>query len=128
MALLLLGGEQGHRQITDEYFVGLSFIHVARFRQTFRTMDAERKEAYAHSCLSEKRLQTLGEGSKTLICILLTKLNIRLHLERVFLNFAGYSFNVTQMQENATKPIYNSVIDFSFQKDANRSYAKTLLR
>ncbi|KAG5441478.1 hypothetical protein CSKR_109820 [Clonorchis sinensis] len=35
-------------------------------------------------------LQTIEQGSKTLICISFTKLNIHLLLERVFLNFPGY--------------------------------------
>ncbi|KAG5446578.1 hypothetical protein CSKR_112365 [Clonorchis sinensis] len=34
-----------------------------------------------------EQLQTIEQGSKTLICISFTKLNIPLLLERVFLNF-----------------------------------------
>ncbi|KAG5450577.1 hypothetical protein CSKR_101740, partial [Clonorchis sinensis] len=62
-------------------------------------------------------LQTIGQGSKTLICISFTKLNIHLLLERVFLNFPGYSLTVTQMQANATKS--------HFSGDTRRIYGKT---
>ncbi|KAG5442173.1 hypothetical protein CSKR_104472 [Clonorchis sinensis] len=43
-----------------------------------------------------EQLQTIEKGSKTLICISFTKLNIHLLLERVFLNFSGYSANATK--------------------------------
>ncbi|KAG5452307.1 hypothetical protein CSKR_106736 [Clonorchis sinensis] len=46
---------------------------------------------------------TIEQGSKNLICISFTKLNIHLLLERVFLNFSGYSLTATQIQANATK-------------------------
>ncbi|KAG5452658.1 hypothetical protein CSKR_114289 [Clonorchis sinensis] len=59
---------------------------------------------------------TIRQGSKTLICISFTKLNIHLLLERVFLNFRGYSLTVTQMQTNSTKRFTNSVIDLTFQE------------
>ncbi|KAG5444888.1 hypothetical protein CSKR_103598 [Clonorchis sinensis] len=54
-----------------------------------------------------EQLQTIEQGSKTLICISFTKLNTHLLLERVFLNFSGYSLTVTRIQANAaeTPPI-----------------------
>ncbi|KER27258.1 hypothetical protein T265_05662 [Opisthorchis viverrini] len=45
-----------------------------------------------------EQLQTSGQGSKSLICILLTKLNIHLLLERVFLNFPGYSLTINDTE------------------------------
>ncbi|KAG5441163.1 hypothetical protein CSKR_102741 [Clonorchis sinensis] len=53
-----------------------------------------------------EQLQTIEQGSKTLICISFTKPNIHLLLERVFLNFSGYSLTVTQMRANATKRLH----------------------
>ncbi|KAG5450487.1 hypothetical protein CSKR_112688 [Clonorchis sinensis] len=44
-------------------------------------------------------LQTIEQGSKTLRCVSFTKLNIHLLLERVFLNFSGYSLTVTQIAD-----------------------------
>ncbi|KAG5453104.1 hypothetical protein CSKR_104190 [Clonorchis sinensis] len=44
----------------------------------------------------EIQLQTIEQGSKTLICISSTKLNIHLLLERVFLNFPGYSLTTIE--------------------------------
>ncbi|KAG5448644.1 hypothetical protein CSKR_104074 [Clonorchis sinensis] len=40
-----------------------------------------------HRRTPTEQLQTIEQGSKTLICISFTKLNIPLLLERVFLNF-----------------------------------------
>ncbi|KAG5450027.1 hypothetical protein CSKR_103262 [Clonorchis sinensis] len=53
------------------------------------------KTCYSHASsvvstvthLPPLKLQTIEQGSKTLICISFTKLNIPLLLERVFLNF-----------------------------------------
>ncbi|KAG5453784.1 hypothetical protein CSKR_113840, partial [Clonorchis sinensis] len=70
-------------------------------------------------------LQTIERGSKTLICISFTKLNIHLLLERVFLNFSGYSLTVTQMQVNATKRLHKFRNRSHFSRDAKRSYEKT---
>ncbi|KAG5449650.1 hypothetical protein CSKR_104118 [Clonorchis sinensis] len=70
-------------------------------------------------------LQTIGQGSKTLICISFTKLNIHLHLERVFLNFSGYSLTVTQIQANATKRLRQFRNRSHFSRDAKRIYEKT---
>ncbi|KAG5445346.1 hypothetical protein CSKR_113240 [Clonorchis sinensis] len=70
-------------------------------------------------------LQTIGQGSKTLICILFTKLNIHLLLERVFLNFPVYPLTVTQMQANATKRLHKFRNRSHFSRDAKRIYEKT---
>ncbi|KAG5441974.1 hypothetical protein CSKR_110765 [Clonorchis sinensis] len=68
---------------------------------------------------------TIGQGSKTLICISFTKLNIHLLLERVFLNFPGYSLTVTQMQANATKRLHKFRNRSHFSRDTKRIYEKT---
>ncbi|KAG5446803.1 hypothetical protein CSKR_114180 [Clonorchis sinensis] len=70
-------------------------------------------------------MDTIGQGSKTLICILFTKLNIHLLIERVFLNFPGYSLTVTQIQANATKRFHNLRNRSHFSRDAKRIYEKT---
>ncbi|KAG5442325.1 hypothetical protein CSKR_109857 [Clonorchis sinensis] len=69
--------------------------------------------------------QTIGQGSKTLICISFTKLNIHLLLERVLLNIPGYSLAVTQMQTNATKRLHKFRNRSHFSRDAKRIYKKT---
>ncbi|KAG5454618.1 hypothetical protein CSKR_106010 [Clonorchis sinensis] len=66
-----------------------------------------------------------GKGEQTLICISFTKLNIHLLLERVFLNFSGYSLTVTQMQANATKRLHQFRNRSHFSGDAKRIYEKT---
>ncbi|KAG5446461.1 hypothetical protein CSKR_105825 [Clonorchis sinensis] len=71
------------------------------------------------------RLDTIEQGSKTLICISFTKLNIHLLLERVFLNFSGYSLTVTQIQANATKRLRQFRNRSHFSRDAKRIYEKT---
>ncbi|KAG5454253.1 hypothetical protein CSKR_113703 [Clonorchis sinensis] len=68
---------------------------------------------------------TIEQGSKTLICISFTKLNIHLLLERVFLNFSGYSSTVTQIQANATKRLRQFRNRFHFSRDAKQIYEKT---
>ncbi|KAG5455007.1 hypothetical protein CSKR_111312, partial [Clonorchis sinensis] len=70
-------------------------------------------------------LQTIGLESKTLICISFTKLNIHLLVERVFLNFPGYSLAVTRMQANATKRLHKLRNRSHFSRDAKRIYEKT---
>ncbi|KAG5442484.1 hypothetical protein CSKR_114494 [Clonorchis sinensis] len=72
-----------------------------------------------------RQLQTIEQGSKTLICISFTKLNIHLLLERVFLNFSGYSLTVTQLQANATKRLHQFRNRSHFSKDAKQIYEKT---
>ncbi|KAG5446459.1 hypothetical protein CSKR_105827 [Clonorchis sinensis] len=69
--------------------------------------------------------RTIEQGSKTLICIPFTKLNIHLLLERVFLNFSGYSLTVTQIQANATKRLHQFRNRSHFLRDAKRIYEKT---
>ncbi|KAG5454347.1 hypothetical protein CSKR_108937, partial [Clonorchis sinensis] len=69
-------------------------------------------------------VQIIEQGSKTLICISFTKLNIRLLLERVFLNFSGYSLTFTQMQANATKRLHKFRNRSHFSRDAKRIYEK----
>ncbi|KAG5441388.1 hypothetical protein CSKR_111737 [Clonorchis sinensis] len=71
------------------------------------------------------KLQTIEQGSETLICISFTKLNIHLLLERVFLNFSGYSLTVAQMQANATKRLHQFRNGSHFSRDAKRIYEKT---
>ncbi|KAG5454454.1 hypothetical protein CSKR_113119 [Clonorchis sinensis] len=68
--------------------------------------------------------QIIGQGSNTLICISFTKLNIYLLLERVFLNFPGYSLTATQMQANATKRLHKFHNGSHFSRDAKRIYEK----
>ncbi|KAG5441521.1 hypothetical protein CSKR_109764 [Clonorchis sinensis] len=67
---------------------------------------------------------TIEQGSKTLICIWFTKLNIHLLLERVFLNFSGYSLTATQLQANATKQVHKFRNRSHFSRDAKRIYEK----
>ncbi|KAG5447322.1 hypothetical protein CSKR_109847 [Clonorchis sinensis] len=81
--------------------------------------DFSRKE------LGRGRLQTIGQGSITLICILFTKLNIHLLLECVFLIFPGYSLTVTRMQANATKRPHKFRNRSHFPSDAKRIYENT---
>ncbi|KAG5452359.1 hypothetical protein CSKR_105215 [Clonorchis sinensis] len=71
------------------------------------------------------KLQTIRQGSETLICILFTKLNIHLLLERVSLNFPGYSLTVTQLQSNATKRLHKFRKRSHFSRDEKRIYEKT---
>ncbi|KAG5446372.1 hypothetical protein CSKR_110254 [Clonorchis sinensis] len=71
------------------------------------------------------RCGTIEQGSKTLICISFTKLNIHLLLERVFLNFSEYSLTVTQMQANAAKSLHKFRNRSHFSRDAKRIYEKT---
>ncbi|KAG5450060.1 hypothetical protein CSKR_113375, partial [Clonorchis sinensis] len=70
-------------------------------------------------------LGLIRQGSKTVICTSLTKLNIHLFLECVFLNFPGYSLTVTQMQANATKRLHKFRNRSHFSRDAKRIYEKT---
>ncbi|KAG5441217.1 hypothetical protein CSKR_102431, partial [Clonorchis sinensis] len=83
------------------------------FIQKFRAKRIQKKCGY---------LQTIEQGSKTLICISFTKLNIHLLLERVFLNFSGYSLTVTQIQANATKRPHKFRNRSHFSRDAKRIY------
>ncbi|KAG5446448.1 hypothetical protein CSKR_105399 [Clonorchis sinensis] len=89
----------------------------------------KRKKAFAVELFigetPTQQLQTSGQRSKTLICILFTKLNIHLLLERVFLNFPGYSLTVTQMQANAAKRLHKFGNRSHFSRDAKRIYEKT---
>ncbi|KAG5454748.1 hypothetical protein CSKR_104354 [Clonorchis sinensis] len=75
--------------------------------------------------LATNGLVTIEQGSKTLICISFTKLNIHLLLERVFLNFSGYSLTVSQIQANATKRLHKFRNRYHFSRDAKRIYGKT---
>ncbi|KAG5447170.1 hypothetical protein CSKR_106415, partial [Clonorchis sinensis] len=70
-------------------------------------------------------LQTVEQGSKTLICISFTKLNIHLLLERVSRNFSVYSLTVTQMQANATERLRQFRNRSHFSRDAKWIYEKT---
>ncbi|KAG5453191.1 hypothetical protein CSKR_112753 [Clonorchis sinensis] len=63
--------------------------------------------------------------SKTLICISFTKLNIHLLLERVFLNFSGYSLTVIQMQASGTKRLHKFRNGSHFSTDTKQIYEKT---
>ncbi|KAG5449078.1 hypothetical protein CSKR_100267 [Clonorchis sinensis] len=69
--------------------------------------------------------RTIEQGSKTLICIQFTKLNIHLPLERVFLKFSGYSLTVTQIKANATNRLRQFRNRSHFSGDAKRIYGKT---
>ncbi|KAG5453341.1 hypothetical protein CSKR_109355 [Clonorchis sinensis] len=68
---------------------------------------------------------TIEQGSKTLICISLTKLNIHLLLARVFLNFPGYSLTVAQMQAHATKRLHKFRNRPHFSRHTKPIYEKT---
>ncbi|KAG5450233.1 PHOsphatase [Clonorchis sinensis] len=70
-------------------------------------------------------LQTIEQRSKTLICISFTKLHVHLLLERVFLNFSGYSLTVTQIQANATKRLHQFLNTIHFSRDGKLIYEKT---
>ncbi|KAG5445493.1 hypothetical protein CSKR_100981 [Clonorchis sinensis] len=72
-----------------------------------------------------RNINLTGTGGRTLICILFTKLNIHLLVERVFLNFPGYSLTVTQMQANTTKGLQKFRNRSHFSRDAKRIYEKT---
>ncbi|KAG5446480.1 hypothetical protein CSKR_112209 [Clonorchis sinensis] len=70
-------------------------------------------------------LLTIEQGNKNLIRISFIKLNIRLLLERGFLNFSGYSLTGTQMQANATKRLHKFHKRSHFSRDTKRTYEKT---
>ncbi|KER21323.1 hypothetical protein T265_15116, partial [Opisthorchis viverrini] len=76
---------------------------------------------------STGQLRTIGQRSKTLICILFTKTRYNLLLERVFLIFPGYSLTATQMQADATKRIPKFRYRSHFSRFAKPIYEKTLL-
>ncbi|KAG5448222.1 hypothetical protein CSKR_105722 [Clonorchis sinensis] len=111
-------------------------LHKVRNRSHF-SRDAKRiyeKSCYSHASsvvstvtlvAPKPTLQTIGQGSKTLICISFTKLNIHLLLECVFLNFSEYSLTVTQMQANATKRLHKVRNRSHFSRDAKRIYEKS---
>ncbi|KAG5453845.1 hypothetical protein CSKR_109617 [Clonorchis sinensis] len=88
-----------------------------------------RKKAFAAELFIREtppqKLQTIGQGSKTLICILFTKLNIHLLHKRVFLNFPGYSLTLTQVQANGTKRLHKFRNRSHFSRDAKWIYEKT---
>ncbi|KER20033.1 hypothetical protein T265_11334 [Opisthorchis viverrini] len=67
----------------------------------------DRRDNSIDHLLKEYGDVTTGQGSKALICILLTKLNIHLLLEHAFLNLPGYSSTATQMQPPT--PTFTSV-------------------
>ncbi|KAG5443506.1 hypothetical protein CSKR_101066 [Clonorchis sinensis] len=69
--------------------------------------------------------KTIEHGSKTLICISFTKLNIHLLLERVFPEFSGYSLTVTQIEANTTKRLRQFSNRCHFSRDTKRIYEKT---
>ncbi|KER32194.1 hypothetical protein T265_01629 [Opisthorchis viverrini] len=54
----------------------------------------------------------------------LQKLNIHLLLERVFLNFPGYSLNIAQIQANVTKRLHKFRNRYPFSRNATRVYTK----
>ncbi|KAG5445401.1 hypothetical protein CSKR_104666 [Clonorchis sinensis] len=92
-------------------------------------LTGETKKAFAAELFIREtptqQLQTIGQGSKTLICIFFTKLNIHLLLERGFLNFPSYSLTVAPMQANATKRLRKFRNRSHFSRDAKRIYEKT---
>ncbi|KER23354.1 hypothetical protein T265_14659, partial [Opisthorchis viverrini] len=71
---------------------------------SYRLVDREEKRSYA-SCLQ--------------------KLNIHLLLERVFLNFPGYSLTLAQIRANATKRLQKFRNRSHLSGDATRIYEKT---
>ncbi|KAG5453167.1 hypothetical protein CSKR_106997 [Clonorchis sinensis] len=90
-----------------------------------RLLKILRQPTTGFALLGPRQLQTIEQGSKTLICISFTKLNIHLLLERVFLNFSGYSLTVTQIQANATKRLRQFRNRSHFSRDAKQIYEKT---
>ncbi|KAG5446996.1 hypothetical protein CSKR_113981 [Clonorchis sinensis] len=67
-------------------------IQVERLKKLITSDEAlpsqeEGLRCVVYSRTSTEQLQTIEQGSKTLICISFTKLNIHLLLERVFPNF-----------------------------------------
>ncbi|KAG5454705.1 hypothetical protein CSKR_104921, partial [Clonorchis sinensis] len=101
-------------------------VNVTAFSTSLTT--GEKKKAFAAELFIKEtltqHLQTIGQGRKTPICILLTKLNIHLLPERVFLNFSGYLLTVAQMQANATKQLHKFRNRSHFSGDAKRIYEK----
>ncbi|KAG5451149.1 hypothetical protein CSKR_102682 [Clonorchis sinensis] len=89
---------------------------------------SERKKAFAEELFIREaptyQSQTIGQGSKTLICISLTKLNFHFLLERDFPNFSRYPLTVTQMQANATKRPHKFLNRSHFSREAMRIYEK----
>ncbi|KAG5453811.1 hypothetical protein CSKR_112380, partial [Clonorchis sinensis] len=90
-----------------------------------RLLKTLRQPTTGFALLGAHQLQTIKQESKTLICISFTKLNIHLLLERVSLNFHGYSLTVTQIQANATKRLHKFRDRSHFSRDAERVYEKT---
>ncbi|KAG5447804.1 hypothetical protein CSKR_106842 [Clonorchis sinensis] len=84
----------------------------------------ENRKILACPISSIRLYMNIEQGSKTLIFISFTKLNIHLLLERVFLNFSGYSLTVTQMQANATKRLHKFRNRSYFSRDAEQIYEK----
>ncbi|KAG5452895.1 hypothetical protein CSKR_107440 [Clonorchis sinensis] len=84
----------------------------------------KRKKAFATQLFiietPTQQLQTIGQGSKTPVCISFTEL-----LERVFLNFPRYSLTVTQMQANSTNRLHKFRDRPHYSRDAKRIYEKT---
>ncbi|KAG5441519.1 hypothetical protein CSKR_109766 [Clonorchis sinensis] len=66
-----------------------------------------------------------NRGEKFSYASRLQKLNVHLLLERVFLNFPGYSLTVTQIQANASKRLHQFRNRSYFSRDAMRIYEKT---
>ncbi|KAG5446643.1 hypothetical protein CSKR_108302 [Clonorchis sinensis] len=84
-----------------------------------------RQPTTGFALLGAHQLQTIEQGSKSLICISFTKLNIHLLLERVFLNFSGYSLTVTQIHTNATKRLGQFPNRYHFSRHTKRIYERT---
>ncbi|KER21648.1 hypothetical protein T265_10070 [Opisthorchis viverrini] len=84
-------------------FAAKLFTRICQLNN-YRLLDGEAKHSYA-SCLQ--------------------KLNTHLLMERIFLNFPGYSMTVTQIQANATKRLHKFRNRYHFSSDAKRIYKET---
>ncbi|KER27807.1 hypothetical protein T265_05228 [Opisthorchis viverrini] len=84
---------------------GCAFVTFCDKESAARCQDALHGKQTLPGKTSTGQLQTIGQGSKTLICILFTKTEHPPSLERVFLNFPGYSLTVSQIQANATPQV-----------------------
>ncbi|KER22200.1 hypothetical protein T265_09653 [Opisthorchis viverrini] len=102
----------GHNALLISYTKREISRHQTSGGQRMNTT-SEGKKGFAVMLIREtptEPLQTIGKGSKSLLCILFTKVNIHLLLESVFLNFLGYSLTAAQMQANTTNTLLGSVV------------------
>ncbi|GAA32409.1 ecotropic virus integration site 1 protein [Clonorchis sinensis] len=101
-----------------------ALLMVVRHALKYRTYEFDNQENtflnvwQLYPSVPYRRGHSTKQGSKTLICISFTKLNIHLLLERVFLT-------ATQLQANATKRLHKFRKRSHFSREAKRIYEKT---